>query len=41
MSVLADEANARTGIVIAIHVVRVATVVLVALPLLLLLLGPS
>jgi uncharacterized protein len=41
MSVLADQANARTGIVIAIHVVRVATVVLVALPLLLLLLGPS
>jgi uncharacterized protein len=41
MSVLADEANARTGIVIALHVVRVATVVLVALPLLLLLLGPS
>jgi uncharacterized protein len=41
MAVLADEANARTGIVIAIHVVRVATVVLVALPLLLLLLGPG
>jgi uncharacterized protein len=41
MSVLADEANARTGIVIAIHVVRVATVVLVALPLLLLLLGDT
>ena len=39
MAVLADEANARTGIVIAIHVVRVATVVLVALPLLILLLG--
>jgi uncharacterized protein len=38
MAVLADEANARTGIVIAIHVVRVATVVLVALPLLLMLL---
>jgi uncharacterized protein len=41
MAILADEANARTGIVIAIHVVRVATVVLVALPLLLVLLGPS
>jgi membrane AbrB-like protein len=41
MAILADEANARTGIVIAIHVVRVATVVLVALPLLLILLGPS
>jgi uncharacterized protein len=41
MAVLADEANARTGIVIAVHVVRVATVVLVALPLLLLVLGNS
>jgi uncharacterized protein len=41
MAILADEANARTGIVIAIHVVRVATVVLVALPLLLVLLRPS
>jgi uncharacterized protein len=41
MAILADETNARTGIVIAIHVVRVATVVLVALPLLLVLLGPS
>jgi uncharacterized protein len=41
MAILADEANARTGIVIAIHVVRVATVVLVALPVLLLLLGHS
>jgi membrane AbrB-like protein len=41
MAVLADQANARTGIVIAIHVVRVATVVLVALPLLLLVLGKS
>jgi uncharacterized protein len=41
MAILADEANARTGIVIAIHVVRVATVVLVALPLLILLLGRS
>jgi uncharacterized protein len=41
MAILAEQANARTGIVIAIHVVRVATVVLVALPLLLVLLGPS
>jgi uncharacterized protein len=41
MAVLADEINARTGIVIAIHVVRVATVVLVALPLLLVVLGPT
>ena len=38
---LAEDADARTGIVIAIHVVRVATVVLVALPFLLVVLGPS
>ena len=41
MTMMAEDANARTEIVIAIHVVRVATVVLVALPFLLLLLGPS
>jgi uncharacterized protein len=39
MTVLADDANARTGIVVAVHVVRVVTVVLVALPLLLVVLG--
>jgi membrane AbrB-like protein len=39
MTVLAHDTNARTGIVVAVHVVRVVTVVLVALPLLLLLLG--
>jgi uncharacterized protein len=39
MTVLADDANARTGIVVAVHVVRVVTVVLIALPLLLLVLG--
>lgn len=39
ISILAQDTNARTGIVIAVHVVRVVTVVLVALPLLLLLLG--
>ena len=41
MTVIADDSNARTGIVVAVHVVRVATVVLVALPLLLLVLGHS
>ncbi|MGH3367258.1 MAG: AbrB family transcriptional regulator [Nocardioidaceae bacterium] len=39
MTVLAHDVNARTGIVIAIHVIRVITVVLVVLPFLLLLLG--
>lgn len=39
ISVLADDSNARTGVVIAVHVVRVVTVVLVVLPLLLLVLG--
>ncbi|MDQ4085753.1 MAG: AbrB family transcriptional regulator [Actinomycetota bacterium] len=39
ISVLAQDTNARTGIVIAVHVVRVVTVVLVALPLLVALLG--
>jgi membrane AbrB-like protein len=39
MTILADDTNARTGIVVAVHVVRVVTVVLVAMPLLLLLLG--
>jgi membrane AbrB-like protein len=39
MTMLALDADARTEIVVAVHVVRVATVVLVALPLLLLVLG--
>lgn len=39
MTVLAHDMNARTGIVVAIHVIRVITVVLLVLPLLLLLLG--
>jgi membrane AbrB-like protein len=39
MTIMADDADARTGIVVAVHVVRVATVVLVALPLLMLFLG--
>ena len=41
MTMMAQDADARTEIVVAIHVVRVATVVLVALPLLLLVLGHS
>jgi uncharacterized protein len=41
MTILAHDLDARTGIVVAIHVVRVVTVVLVVLPLLLLLLGHS
>lgn len=41
MTVLAHDLNARTGIVVAVHVVRVVTVVLVVLPLLLLFLGHS
>lgn len=39
MTVLAHDLDARTGIVVAIHVVRVVTVVLIVLPLLLVLLG--
>jgi uncharacterized membrane protein AbrB (regulator of aidB expression) len=39
ISVLADDHNARTGVVIAVHVVRVVTVVLVVLPLLVMVLG--
>lgn len=39
MTMMALDADARTEIVVAVHVVRVATVVLVALPLLLLILG--
>jgi len=41
MTVLAHDLEARTGIVVAVHVVRVVTVVLVVLPLLLVLLGHS
>jgi membrane AbrB-like protein len=41
MTMMAQDADARTEIVVAVHVVRVATVVLVALPLLLLVLGHS
>jgi membrane AbrB-like protein len=41
MTILAHDLEARTGIVVAIHVVRVVTVVLVVLPLLLLVLGHS
>jgi uncharacterized protein len=39
MTVIAVDRNARIGIVVAVHVVRVVTVVLVALPLLLVLVG--
>lgn len=39
ITVLAHDANARTGIVVAVHVARVVTAVLVVMPLLLLLLG--
>ena len=39
MTMMAHDADARIEIVVAVHVVRVATVVLVALPLLLLFLG--
>jgi membrane AbrB-like protein len=39
MTMLAFDVGARTEIVVAVHVVRVVTVVLVALPLLLLVLG--
>lgn len=39
MTMMALDADARTEIVVAVHVVRVVTVVLVALPLLLLVLG--
>jgi hypothetical protein len=39
MTMMAADADARTEIVVAVHVVRVATVVLVALPLLMLVLG--
>jgi uncharacterized protein len=39
ITMLADDANARTEIVVAVHVVRVVTVVLAVLPLLLLVLG--
>ena len=39
MTMMAQDADARIEIVVAVHVVRVATVVLVALPLLLLVLG--
>jgi uncharacterized protein len=39
ISVLADDNNARTGVVIAVHVVRVVTVVLIVLPLLVMVLG--
>ena len=38
---MAQDADARTEIVVAVHVVRVVTVVLVALPLLLVVLGHS
>jgi uncharacterized protein len=41
MTMMAQDADARIEIVVAIHVVRVATVVLVALPLLLWVLGHS
>ena len=41
MTMMAQDADARIEIVVAVHVVRVATVVLVALPLLLLVLGHS
>ena len=41
MTILAQDLEARTGIVVAIHVVRVVTVVLVVLPLLLVVLGHS
>lgn len=39
MTMMAVDADARTEIVVAVHVVRVVTVVLIALPLLLLFLG--
>jgi len=39
MTMMADDAGARIEIVVAVHVVRVATVVLVALPLLMLFLA--
>ena len=39
MTMMAQDADARIEIVVAVHIVRVATVVLVALPLLLLILG--
>lgn len=39
MTMMAQDADARIEIVVAVHIVRVATVVLVALPLLLLVLG--
>lgn len=41
IAVVAEEIGARSGIVIAVHVVRVLVVVLVALPLLLAILGPT
>jgi len=41
MTMMAQDADARTEIVVAVHVVRVVTVVLVALPLLLVVLGHS
>ena len=39
MTMMASDADARIEIVVAVHVVRVAAVVLVALPLLMLVLG--
>lgn len=41
IAVVAENVGARSGIVIAVHVVRVLAVVLVALPLLLAILGPA
>ena len=41
IAVVAEEIGARSGIVVAVHVVRVLVVVLVALPLLLAILGPT
>lgn len=40
IALVAEGAGARTGLVVAVHVVRVVTVVVVALPLLVVLAGP-